>query len=89
MRSFILQVDNPTKEASEDEIDEFCGTIKRFLRTLDIMFSIFRKKQGELLYRCQALRYEEAAHEAARLWHILGFYYTPRLLVDKKWPEES
>jgi hypothetical protein len=76
IETYLLEVTHPLKEASDQEIKDVCGLIKRVLRLLDIMFSILRKNHGEVT-EADLKTYEEAAEQAAKLWQKLDLSYTP------------
>jgi hypothetical protein len=72
----LLAIQHDFKEAPEPEIRTFCDHIKRVLNILDGMFSILRKKHGEV-ERADLDAYEQSAGQAALLWQKLGLSYTP------------
>jgi hypothetical protein len=73
---YLITIDHEHREASDEEISHFCGLIKSALDMLDIMFSILRKKHGEVEEDDYA-QYEKAAEEAVKIWDALDMNYTP------------
>jgi hypothetical protein len=73
---YLLQIKHPLKEARDEEITTFCDHIKRVLNMLDGMFSILRKKHGEVTAD-DLVMYENSAEQSALLWKKLGLSYTP------------
>jgi hypothetical protein len=76
IEEYLLEIVHPLKEASDGEIRDFCNHIKRVLNMLDGMFTILRKKRGEV-EAADLVTYEQSAEQAALLWKKLGLSYTP------------
>ena len=76
VETYLLEFQHPLKEASNVDISEFCGRMKRVLRLLDIMFSKLRKNNGEVTDD-DLKEYEDASNKAVVLWNELGLNYTP------------
>jgi hypothetical protein len=48
IEKYLLEIMHPLKEAGDTEISDLCDPIKRVLNMLDGIFSILRKKHGEV-----------------------------------------
>jgi hypothetical protein len=76
IEKYLVDCEHPLKEASEEDIRVFCGHIERVLDMLDGMFSILRKKHGQV-GDVDYVAYEQSADQAMKIRKELGLSYTP------------
>jgi hypothetical protein len=48
IEEYLVEIYHPLKQATDQETRDFCDHIKRVLNMLDGMFTILRKKHGEV-----------------------------------------